>query len=135
MLSYKTGAVLQIRFPFTMLICSETLMKPYKCFFVLSFLLCKSTLRYAYFAEVLQGFSPFEKKIRSRTYIITNLKTFFYITSPQLVLLLLLQRCSVFTSSTGHVETAQGTSSSTFSSSPIWLSSLWNPDTLSNTIE
>lgn len=35
-LSYKTQTVLQIKFPFPMLICSETLMKPYKCLFVLA---------------------------------------------------------------------------------------------------
>lgn len=36
LLNYKTGTVLSIQFPFLMLICSETSVKPYKCFFVLA---------------------------------------------------------------------------------------------------
>lgn len=35
LLNYKTGTVLQIKFPFPMLICSVTLRKPYKFLFAL----------------------------------------------------------------------------------------------------
>lgn len=37
-------------------------------FLCLSFLICKSTLRYVYLAEVLQGFSLFEKNLKRDIY-------------------------------------------------------------------
>lgn len=77
-LSYKTGTVLQIKFPFPMLICSEILMKPYKCLFVLA----SSSVKAHSGMLILQKCLVFLKKIWTRTYIITNLKTFFYITFP-----------------------------------------------------
>lgn len=103
-----------------MLICSVTLMKPYKFLFAV----VSSSVKAHSGVLILQNHCKAlvllkKKKIRSRTYIVKNLKNFFYITLPQLVLLLLqdiLKRFSVFMSSIGHVETAQGTRTFTFSS-------------------